>query len=189
MTSIGTYPIPEVADLANYSGRPAGSYTAWAPEALAQSTLLFVLITELQVPPDKIADPVKANLALNAICEMADDIYLKQQYVPLMAKPVQSETIGSYTYNKGLGAFRETPAFLKAQIGHYTGLIWWDLAVREFGGVLRTESGAISVFDRSADIELDDTGRIVFLGPADKDTMITPFDINSPEWSPGKSVF
>ncbi len=181
MPSIGDYPIPTVSDLSNYSGRPLGSYTAWASEALAQSTLLFVLTTELRVPPDS-ADPPKHLLALNAILQMADEIYLKQPWVPVMAKPVQSETIGSYTYNKGLGAFRETPAFLKAQIGHSTGLLWWDLAVREFGSVLMAEAGAISVFDRSADVELDDTGRHVFTGPADKDTMITPFDINSPAW-------
>ncbi len=182
MVSIGSYPIPDVTALSKYSGRPVGSYTAWAPEALAQSTLLFVITTELQVPPDQVADPAKYLLALNAVCQMADDIYLKQQYIPMMAKPVQSETIGSYTYNKGLGAFRETPAFLKAQIGHYTGLVWWDLAVREFGSILLVQSGAITVFDRSTDVELDDTGRVVFIGPSDRDTMTTPFDINAPEW-------
>lgn len=187
MPSIGNYPIPTVADLANYSGRAVNSYTVWANEALAQATLLFVLTVELAVPPDPVADPAKSQLALNAILQMADDVYLRQPYVPMMAKPVQSETIGSYEYNKGLGAFRETPSFLKAQIGHYTGLLWWDLAVREFGETLYVLSGAISVFDRSSDVELDGTGRLVFLGPADKDAMPYPFDINAPEW-PGPSV-
>lgn len=180
MSSVGDYPIPDVTALATFSGRPLVSYTAWASEALAQATLLFVLTTELVVPPDSVADPAKAQLALNAICQMADDIYLQQPYVPLKAQPFQSQTIGSYSYNRGLGAFRETPSFLKAQIGHYTGLLWWDLAVREFGRVLLTESDAITVFDRSADVQLDDAGRLVFLGPSQRDVMLFPFDVNAP---------
>lgn len=187
MPSIGSYPIPTVSDLSTFSGRDVSTYSAFAPEALAQSTLLFILTVEISVPPDPVADPVKSQLALNAICQMADDIVLHQPFIPLLAKPFQSETIGSYTYNKGLGAFRETPAFLKAQIGHYTGLIWWDLAVREFGEILFVESGAISVFDRSSDVVLNDDGRYVFEGPSDKNNQPFPFDINAPEW-PGPSV-
>jgi hypothetical protein len=141
---------------------------------------LFVLTTELVVPPDAVADPAKAQLALNAICQMADNIYLEQPYVPLKAQPFQSQVIGSYSYNRGLGAFRETPAFLKAQIGHYTGLLWWDLAVREFGQVLLTESAAITVFDRSNEVQKDDTGRMVFFGPSQRDEVLFPFDVNAP---------
>jgi hypothetical protein len=36
-------------------------------------------------------------------------------------------------------------------------------------------------------VQLDDSGRIVFLGPADKDAMPLMFDINAPEW-PGPSA-
>jgi hypothetical protein len=168
-TMIGTYPVP------------LESYTAWASSgALVQSTLLFVLTTELTVPPDPVADAPKSLLALYAICQMADDIYLEQPYVPLNAQPFQSQTIGSYSYNKGSGAYRETPAFLKAQIGHYTGLIWWDLAVREFGSVLLTQSAAITVFDRTRDLVLAETGRQVFLGPSDRNQTLYPFDVNAP---------
>lgn len=87
------YPVPTLSQLSTFSGRSESTYLAFNAQALAQATLLFSLQTEMTVPPE---DTDLASLALNAILQMADSLYLAQPYVPLKAKPFQSETIGSY---------------------------------------------------------------------------------------------
>ena len=110
---------PTVADLAEFTGRDPASFTAFADQALAQATLLFSITTGLDDYP---TDPDEAQLAENAILEMADHIYLEQPYTASRAGPYTSETIGSYSYSKGSAA-------AKATLGGPTGLLWWDLAV------------------------------------------------------------
>jgi hypothetical protein len=45
---------PTVANLAAFTGRPSNAFNDYAIEALAQSTLLFYLATELDQYPDDI---------------------------------------------------------------------------------------------------------------------------------------
>lgn len=171
------YPVPTLSQLSTFSGRPESTYLAFTDQALAQATLLFSLQTGMTVPPE---DENLSSLALNAILQMADSLYLAQPYVPLKAKPFQSETIGSYSYSMGSGQFRESISFLKAQVGHYTGLIWWDLAMREFGDTLQTESSSVQVFERDPVVWFEDsTGQRFVKGPSDIMPADFPFDINA----------
>lgn len=115
-------PVPDVADLAAFSGRPAATYNAFAAMALEQATLMFSLTTKLMVYPD---DPDLAKLAKFAILELADRLFLEQPYAEYTAKPFQTETIMSYSYS------RSTATATKVQNGVKTGLFWWDLAIDE----------------------------------------------------------
>ncbi len=115
-------PVPSVNDLSNFTGRPVGSYPAFAGSALAQATLLFQTLTKLSAYPD---DADQKQLAVNAIVEMADRIVLEQPYATVKSSPFQSESIGSYSYSKA------TATSKTAQQGSRTGLFWWDLAIDE----------------------------------------------------------
>ena len=152
------YPPPTVTALANFSGRASASYLPYATTALAQAALLFTLVTGVSETPD---DADEAALINNAILEMADDLYLKQPFVAIKAKPFTSESIGSYSYSVGSSAF-------KALSGDKTGLLWWDLAVKRLGSVDSVYSnGAIAVFDRNGNIWQDADGHSVLVGPAE----------------------
>jgi hypothetical protein len=114
-------PVPTVSYLAQFTGRDEGSFTAFADQALIQATLLFSIVTRREEYP---ADEDQEALAINAVLEMADRIYLEQPFATYKASPFQSETIASYTYSKGSYVTR-------AKDGQPTGLFWWDLAVDE----------------------------------------------------------
>jgi len=90
-------PVPTVAQLAGFTGRPESGYTSFADQALAQAALLFTIVTQRPTLPD---DPDTVTLVRNAILEMADRIYLEQPYAAARVSPYQSETIGSYSYAK-----------------------------------------------------------------------------------------
>ena len=113
-------PVPTQADLETFTGRPAATFGGFADQALAQATLMFSIVTYLTDLP---ADPDLAQLANNAIMELADRILLEQPYQSIKAGPFQTETIGSYSYS------RVTPTVAKVQQGIKTGLLWWDLAI------------------------------------------------------------
>lgn len=149
--------VPTVAQLAEFSGRPAESYPAYATAALKQASLLMRLRTCLVSMP---ADQDSADLLTYGILEMADDLVLKQPHQEIKAKPFSSETIMSYSYSK---------AAQKAVEGKKTGLMWFDLAVQTLsvcdstaGG--EVDSGSISVFEKSG-ITVDGSGRPQLLGP------------------------
>lgn len=167
------YPVPTVEELAAFSGRPVASYTDFAAEALAQATLLFVLVTEVTEPP---TDPELRKLVTNAILQMADDIYLKQPFVAVQAKPFSSETIGSYSYSLRQGAVAFQP-------DRRTGLFWWDLALAKF---IRTDtgmaSGSIQVFESTVEFRRTESGALELLGPRDIEPFPSgfPFDYNIP---------
>lgn len=112
-------PVPTLDDLATFSGRGVQTFSGFAPQALAQATLMFSVVTGLPSLPD---DPDLAQLANNAIMEMADRLLLEQPYQAIQSGPFQSETIGSYTYSK------VTATAVKVQNGVKTGLFWWDIA-------------------------------------------------------------
>lgn len=111
---------PTVDELAVFTGRTVTELGPYADEALAQSTLMFSIVTGLTDYPD---DPDLEQLAKNAIMQMADHILLTQPYAEIKAGPFQSESIGSYSYSKA------NQLLAKTQGGQNTGLYWWDLAV------------------------------------------------------------
>ncbi len=162
-------PVPTVAQLAAFTGRPQNTFGPFAAQALAQATLLFGINTTLTELPDAAE---KAQLATNAILEMADRLYLEQPYAAEKARPYTSETTLDYSYSKGGTA-------AKARDGQPTGLLWWDLAVQELAtaGRLLTASGSIAA-GIGAVYQAED-GNLIILGPDQLDP--TPFghDINA----------
>ncbi len=124
--------VPTVEDLSEFSGRPADSYGPFAVSALRQATLLFSTITHLTAYP---TDDDEAQLAVYAILQMADRLYLEQPSAQIKAGPFQSETIGSYSYSRA-----SQLAVSSAKSGTKTGLYWWDLALE-----LLTQAGATNI--------------------------------------------
>lgn len=163
-------PVPTKDDLAEFTGRAADTYSDFADQALAQATLLFSVITKRDEYPD---DADGRQLAVNAILELADRIYLEQPHQVTKASPFSSESIGSYSYSKNVLA--------QSKQGERTGLFWWDLAIDELTLVGRSlvMSGSVSVLERD-DLYIDgDDGRRYVLGPADFALPDYPYDINA----------
>lgn len=151
--------VPGTDELADFTGQAEDTFTPFAPQALIQAALLLTIVTGLTSYPD---DADLAQLAKNAIMEMAFDIYSKQlaNYAATQASPFQSESIGSYSYSKG------TPAF-KAKENQKTGLFWWDLAIERLvsENSSRVGTGSLQVFDPA--IQVDANGVTWILGPGD----------------------
>jgi len=145
---------PTLAELAIFTGRAESYFSAFVTQALVQSTLLFSLRTHLTAYP---TDPDLAQLARNAIMEMADRIYLDQPNASIKVSPYQSETIGSYSYSKGA-------SYYKAKAGESTGLFWWDLAMDELSQIERSEidSASVSCFERELFTDAATGQRYVF---------------------------
>ncbi len=191
------YPIPDVTALAFFSGRPQASYTGFATSALTQAVIMFTFKTEITDPSqltgyNNITPADAAVLATTGICAMADYIYLRQPYQQVIASPMDTETIGSYSYSKPPAQMARNAAALEVT-GEATGVPMFDLAVELLslrtiaGGVY---SGSISVFERPHD--RDDraqflirrnceTGQLELLGPADMNQIDFPgfLDINA----------
>ncbi len=130
--------IPTVAQLADWSGRPEGSYTSFANSALLQAVIMFATVTELT--GDDVAALLSGQnagtghdydylLTQQAIMSMADYIYLRQPYQQVIAAPLQSETIGSYSYSKAQQQVGRNAAALEIT-GEVTGIVMYDLAVK-----------------------------------------------------------
>lgn len=149
-------PVPTVADLAEFTGRDEDDFGDFAAQALTQATLLLSLVTMRTELPD---DADLAQLAVNAILEMADRLYLEQPYAATKAAPYTSEHIGSYSYSKG-------SLFAQAREKKDTGLLWWELALDELSLSDRSlvDYGSISALER--EIYSDGEDRWV-LSPAD----------------------
>ena len=160
-------PAPTQSDLETFTGRPAATFGTFADQALAQATLMLTLVTGLTALPD---DPDLAQLAKNAIMELADRLLLEQPFQSIKAGPFQTETIGSYSYS------RVTPTATKVQQGIKTGLLWWDLAVD-----LLSQPGSTVIANGSID-EIPDglvrnevTGLWNIKNPADEDNGGMPY--------------
>ncbi len=191
--------VPSVADLADWSGRPPGSYTTYANSALLQATILFSIVTEL-TPADFTTMQQNQDagnehdadylLATQAILAMGDWIYLRQPYQQIIAAPLQTERIGSYSYSKAEQTTMRNAAAISLSL-ETTGVVLYDMAVKMLakrtrgGGVFH---GGITVFDGSADLqqtgdtqllERTSDGRLVILGPADRNQFDVPFDQNT----------
>lgn len=150
-------PIPTVAELANFKGKSETFYTSFATQAMAQAALLLSIRTGLTSLPE---DESEATLALYAIMDLGNQIYLEAPYDEILAKPFSSESIGSYSYSKSAQA---------AQRGEKTTSMWFELALERLGnedGDYEVNSGSISVFER-AHIYYDTEGRQYVMGPSD----------------------
>jgi hypothetical protein len=194
------YPVPAVSDLAAFSGRDEATYTAYANSALLQSTIRFTFLTEITDPKqftgyNALTGADQTMLALQGICALADSIYLQFPYQQAQASPMNSETIGSYSYTKeatsgaGGAMYRMQAGAQELSMGT-TGIPLFDTAVQLLS--LRTIASGVfaegmSVFEegerRSAlgsglFIE-DDNGRRWILGPEDHNLYNFPFDVNA----------
>lgn len=152
-------PVPTQINLETFTGRPAASFGGFADQALAQATLILSIVTKLDALP---TDPDLAQLANNAIMELADRILLEQPYQAVKAGPFQSETVGSYSYS------RITPTLSKVQQGIKTGLLWWDLAIDELsvpGSSVLSHGGIDEIPDGL--VRSQENGMWVFVNPAD----------------------
>ncbi len=161
---------PTISDLATFTGRAEGSFTAFASQALIQAALLFSIVTKLDSYPD---GDDQEQLARNAIMEMADRIYLEQPNATTYASPFSSETIGSYSYTKASTAQR-------AREGFDTGLFWWELAVDELAQIDRSlvTFGSVSALDRDLRVDAD-TGDKVVVSPGELEPSGFPYYVNA----------
>lgn len=189
------YPVPTTADLAGFSGRPVGSYTPYATLALAQAALVFTFKTEITDPSQltgygALTAADAALLATQGICAYADYLCLRQPYQAAIASPMESETIGSYTYSKPESEQARNAAALEVT-GEAIGVPLFDMAVQMLsrrtlaGGVF---FGQIQMFERPHDrddlaqfqVRRDpESGLLHVLGPADLNRVDWPmFDVN-----------
>lgn len=192
------YPVPTIAELSAFSGRDQATYTGYANSALLQATMRFTFLTEISDPSQvtgwntlTVAD--MQQLALNAICALADSIYLQFPYQQAMASPLNSETLGSYSFQKsaqmgsGGSMSRMAPAALELSMDT-TGIPLFDMAVQIMA--LRTItsgvwSGGVTVFEngerkrRMGAFVEDRDGRRHVLGPEDFDNVEGLFSVNS----------
>lgn len=167
-------PVPTVNDLVAFTGQSEDSFTSYAQEALAQATLLFGVKTKRTDLPD---DPDLAQLAINGILQMAERIIYEQPYAQLTASPLQSETIGSYSYSK-LSQLNSGRFGVKSLAD--TGLFWWDLAVEELTLDERSlvMSGSVEVMEMDLYRSPED-GTLFLRGPADYLPPDLPYDVNA----------
>lgn len=137
-------PVPTVDNLAEFTGRPAATFTPFATEALLQATLMFGVATGLEVWPD---DPDLRQIAMFAVMEMANKLVLEQPYAAVKAAPFQSESIGAYSYSKTYSLARATAVGAQASEDIGAGLFWWLTAMDLFqqDPVLLTAHGSVAV--------------------------------------------
>lgn len=193
------YPIPQISDLATFSGRDQATYTSYANSALMQATIRFTFLTEVTDPTqlsgyNALTAADQAQLALYGICALADSIYLQFPYQQAMASPLNSETIGSYSYQKdasmgsGGSMSKLAPAAMELSMAT-TGIPLFDMAVQLLalrtiasgvfhGGMSLFEDGERKAAMGSVVYENED-GRRFVLGPEDRENSPFPFDYNS----------
>lgn len=156
------YPSYDSSDLAEFSGRPAVSYSLYADQALSQALLLFKIGTCLVEFPTL---ELEADLAKMGILSMADSIVLAQSTQKAAASPFSSESIGSYSYSKAAKAVSK---------GEETGIMWFDLAVKKLTQCNISDgiptSGGIEMMEHDGFFTSGEHGNTRFLGPADLNT-------------------
>lgn len=163
----------DVSDLADFSGRAEASFVtpAQAETSLSQATLLFKIATCLKDWPTAEDD---LQLARFGILSMSDAIFLALKYARTLAKPFQSETIGSYSYSRAANAVANRLP---------TGVTWFDMAVDILGICQDGDailSSSISVFENEGISSLSD-GRRARLGPKDFVYVGWPFSVGPPD--------
>jgi hypothetical protein len=191
------YPVPQVSDLAKFSGRDEATYTGYANAALLQATIRFTFLTEVTNPNqftgyNALTPQDQAVLALNGICSLADNIYLSFPYQGVQASPLNSETVGTWSYTKtvmtGAGSRALAANAMELSMAS-TGIALFDMAVQLLA--LRTIAsgvfhGGTTVFDHGerraalGEIMIHEgaDGRRYILGPGDENLIDFPFDYN-----------
>jgi hypothetical protein len=182
------WPVPTVEQLAGYTGRPAASYTSYAQSALLQAAVMFTALSEWTADEYSAMDPDDQLLANLGVMAMADYLYLRWPYQQALASPLQSETIGSYSYTKPIQEMARNAQALEVT-AEKTGVDMFDLALRMLAKRTRANgvfSGQITGFehfarDDAARIRWDEhLGTFVLEGPADKDQVdMQFFDVNA----------
>lgn len=181
-------PLPSVADLAAFSGRPESSYSSYASSAILQAALLMTIQSENDITDYNSFNSTDQQLILMGIKAMADYIYLRQPYQAVIASPLMNETVGSYSYSKAQQEVARNAAALEVT-AERTGVQWYDLAMQMLGKRQRAGGvffGEIQVFEhhnRTDQAELvwsQKDGKTFLAGPADHNKLDMPFDINAP---------
>lgn len=181
------WPVPTVEQLSEFSGRPAVSYTSYANSALVQAAMLFTVLAERSASDYGSMAPDDQQLADMGVMAMGDFIYLRWPYVQVQASPLQSETIGSYSYSKPTEPTARNAQAIEVS-AEATGVTMFDLAVRMLSRRTRANgvfSGSITGFDHTAlddttKVMADDAGQLFLLGPADFDKIdLQFFDVNA----------
>lgn len=184
-----TWPVPTVAELASYTGLPMDSYTGYANSALLQAAMMFTVLAEQTADDYAGMNPDFQQLANMGIMAMADYLYLRFPYQQVIASPLASEEIGSYSYSKPLQEFARNAQAIEVN-AEKTGVDMFDLAIRRLAKRQQMNGvayGQVTGFERRARsdevwIGWDaDECRMVLTGPADHDAYDFPagFSINS----------
>lgn len=192
-------PVPSVAQLSEFSGRPEVSYTSYATSALIQASIIFVTVTEINYGNTSDFAALNSDdqqLATYGIMAYADWIYLRQPYQQMLANPAISETLGDYTYSKPQPVQVRNLQALELGIGS-TGVELWDTAIQYLSKRQRASGiffGQLTCFERtdsSADRDIGvvlrfnhRTGERELLGPGDFNKVDFPgfLDINAPSF-------
>jgi hypothetical protein len=182
------WPVPTVAELADYTGRPVTSYTGYANSALLQATMMFTILSENSVADYQGMPADYQQLANMGVMAMADWLYLRWPYQQVMASPLQNETIGSYSYSKPIQEMARNAQAIEVT-SEKTGVDMFDLAIRRLAKRSSLDGvyfGQITGFEHYAKDDLarvkwdPHEGRMVLVGPADVDQMdMQWFDVNS----------
>jgi hypothetical protein len=181
------WPVPTVEQLSEFSGRAAVSYTGYAVSAALQAAVMFTTLTERGADEYNLLSPDDQLLANLGVQAMADYIYLRFAYQQVIASPLQSENIGSYSYSKPIAEMARNAQAIEVT-AEKTGVDMFDLAVRMLAKRTRASgvfSGQITGFehfgrDDQAKIMQGEDGQLMLVGPADFNKVdLQFFDINA----------
>jgi hypothetical protein len=182
------WPVPTLEQVAEYTGRAAVSYTSYINSAALQAAVMFTTLTERGADEYQLLSPDDQLLADMGVKALADYIYLRFPYAQVLASPLQSETIGSYSYSKPVQAVARNAQAIEVS-AEKTGVDMFDLAVRMLAKRRRANgvfSGQITGFehfgkDDMAKVMWDERcQQMVLVGPADFDKIdLQFFDINA----------
>jgi len=177
------WPVPTVEELAEFAGRPVISYTPYVNSALLQATVMFTTLTERTAADYGSMSADDQQLANMGVMALADYLYLRWPYQKALANPLQSETIGSYSYSKPVQAQARNAQAIEVS-AEKTGVDMFDLAVRMLAKRQRANgvfSGQITGFEHFARDDLaqvmwcESEQRMVLTGPADHDQVDLQF--------------
>jgi hypothetical protein len=181
-------PLPSVADLSAWSGRPESSYTTYATSAILQAALMMTIQSENDITDYNAFDANDQLLITHGIMAMADYIYLRQPYQAVIASPLMNETVGSYSYAKASQEIARNAAAGELQ-GERTGVGMYDLAIQflakrtRAGGVYFGEILAFEITHKSDGVDFRwdcEHGAMRLYGPSDMNQFDVPFDVNAP---------
>lgn len=186
------WPVPTLAELAEFSGRPETSYTTYVNSAALQAAIMFTTLAELSADDYNSLTADDQLLANTGVQAMADYLYLRWPYQQALASPLQNETIGSYSYSKPIQEMARNAQAIEVT-AEKTGVDMFDLAVRMLARRTRANGvffGQITGFEHFA---RDDQARVkwdpreermVLVGPADRDQIDAQFFAISAESFP-----